>query len=72
MRTEKKKGGIYSDVVSDLVKKAYSKDSEAKPQTLMIKDVKKDPELKPNSQLTNEEDEKRVEAHIKKMQEEIK
>jgi len=72
MKTEKKSGSVYSEVVNDLVKKAYSRDSEAKPQTLMVKDVKRDSELKPSSLFMKDEDEKKVEAHIKKMQESIR
>ena len=71
MKTEKR-GGVYSEVVNDLVKKAYSKESEAKPQTLMVKDVKKDPELKPSSLFMKDEDEKKVEEHIKRIKESIK
>lgn len=71
MKTEKR-SGVYSDVVNDLVKKAYSKDSEAKPQSLMPKDVKRDPVLKPSSLFMKDEDEKKVEAHIKKIQESIR
>jgi len=72
MKSGKKEGGTYSAFVNDMVKKAESKDSEAKPQTLMVKDVKKDPELKPSSLFMKDEDEKKVEAHIKRMQESIR
>ena len=38
----------------------------------MVKDVKRDPELKANSLFMKDEDEKKVEAHIKKIQESIR
>ena len=72
MKSEKKDGGPYSVFVSDMLKKAESKDSVAKSQTIMVKDVKRDPELKPNSLFMKDEDEKKVEAHIKRIQESIR
>ena len=72
MKKDKKDVGPYSVFVNDMLKKAESQDSVAKPQTLMTDDVKKDPPLKSSSLFMKDEDEKKVEAHIKKMQESIK
>lgn len=72
MKKDKKDVGPYSTFVNDMLKKAESKDSVAEPQTLMTKDVKRDPPLKSSSLFMKDEDEKKVEEHIKKMKDSIK
>ena len=67
---EKKKE--LSPFVEAMLKKSQKEDSIAKPQTLMVKDVKKDPELKPKSLFMSDEDVKKVEKEIKRMQDSIK
>ena len=72
MKKDKKDVGPYSAFVNDMLKKAESKDSVAEPQSLMAKDVKRDPPLKSSSLFMKDEDEKKVEEHIKKMKDSIK
>jgi len=72
MKKDKKDVGPYSGFVDDMVKKAYSQDPVAKPQTLMTKDVKRDPPLSTSSLFMKDEDEKKVEEHIKRIKESIK
>ena len=61
-----------SPFVSTMLKKSQNEDPVAKPQTLMLKEVKKDPVLKPTSLFMKDEDVKKVEKEIKRMQENIK
>ena len=72
MEKSKKEEGPYSALVNDLLKKAQSKDSVAKPQTLMTKDVKKDPGIKPVSLYMKDEDVKKVEDEVKKIKDKIR
>jgi len=61
-----------SPFVEAMLKKSQKEDPIAKPQTMMVKDVKRDPELKSNSLFMKDEDVKKVEKEVKRMQDSIK
>ena len=72
MGKNKKEEGPYSAFVSDMLKKAQGTDNVAKPQTLMTKDVKKDPGIKSVSLYMKDEDVKKVEDEVKKIKDKIR